>query len=484
MQLVQRLKQNRSNELNAARAFVELAEKENRELSGEEVKKITDHRAKAAILAGQISETEALGEDLKGLAAVEKPLSVPENPADAFPHKQVQTPVERSHVSRLNAFKTKEKAFRFGMWAAAVAARTLGRDKVGMAAKADRFCLENGIPLAIGTEGVNSDGGYLVPDEFSSEVIDLREKYGVLRQNAKVEPMAKETKKVPVRTGGLTAYLVGETSAMTESTKAWGQVSLVAKKLGVLTRMTSELNEDSLVNLADDLAQEISYTFAYSEDLAGFVGDGTSTYYGWLGLAGTAGAFLTPSKFGQASLTIGTGPAQSNIASLYVGTGNAYSELILKDFQSVIGLLPEYADDEQAAWFVHRTFFYNVMVPLIENASGGLSLEDLQGRGRTKMFLGYPVVFVQSMPKAEANSQVCALLGNLRKACMLGDRRSNRIQFSDVATVGGESMFERDEIGVKGTERVDFNFHSPGNYNTTAASRTPGPLCGLITAAS
>jgi hypothetical protein len=40
----------------------------------------------------------------------------------------------------------------------------------------------------------------------------------------------------------------------TESTKSWDNVALTAKDLMVLTRITSQLNEDAVISVGDDLA--------------------------------------------------------------------------------------------------------------------------------------------------------------------------------------------------------------------------------------
>ena len=102
--------------------------------------------------------------------------------------------------------------------------------------------------------GVNTAGGFTVPEEMSSAIIDLREEYGVFRRESKVVPMSADTKTVPRRTSGLTAYFVDENSAVTESTKGWDQVMLVARKIAALAKYSSELDEDSIISMADDLA--------------------------------------------------------------------------------------------------------------------------------------------------------------------------------------------------------------------------------------
>jgi len=117
-------------------------------------------------------------------------------------------------------------------------------------------------------------------------------------------------------------------------------------------------------------------------------------------------------------------------------------------------------------------------------AAGGVTGTEINDGVRQRTFLGYPVEFAQSMPTAEANSQVCALFGDLQKAADFGDRRSETISFSDTAVIGGESLWERDQLGIRGTQRFDINVHDVGNAHATAASRVPGPIVGLITAAS
>jgi HK97 family phage major capsid protein len=299
-----------------------------------------------------------------------------------------------------------------------------------------------------------------VPEEFGTDLIDLREQYSVFRRNAKIVPMATDTRTDPRRTGGLTAYFTGESDAITESNKTWDRVSLTAKKLSVLARMTSELSEDSAISIADDLAGEIAYAFGKKEDECGFVGTGSSTYGGIVGateaLKGLSGTI-------------------AHIAGLKVGTGNAYSELTLNDFIGTVAKLPEFAD-MNAKWYVHKLFYHDVMVRAML-AAGGVTAAEIES-ARNKTFLGYPVEFTQVMPKVEANSQVCALFGDLAMAASMGVRRDTTIALSE------HSRFANDEIEIRGTERFDINVHSVGNASATAADREAGALVGLITAAA
>jgi len=250
-------------------------------------------------------------------------------------------PASARSYSKLKHVASEEEAFRFGVYCMTVASLTLTKRKFD-SAKYTQKCRDLGIPLAIHEEGNNEGGGFLVPQEFDNTMIVLREKYGVFRRNARVRPMTSDTSSRLRRKTGLTAFFVGEGNAGTESSKSYDRVGLVAKKLMILSRMTTELSEDALINVGDDLAGEIAYAFSQKEDDCGFNGDGSSTYGGIWGVC--------PKLKGLDS-TI------ANIAGLFVGSGNAYSELQLADFNSVVALLPEYVDARFAKWYVSKKFY-------------------------------------------------------------------------------------------------------------------------------
>jgi HK97 family phage major capsid protein len=364
----------------------------------------------------------------------------------------------------LKAFKgdgAAERAFRFGQW---FLAGPCGRfaENNSLVARAKTYAREHGLQMERAhTESVNEDGGFTVPAEFSNDFIDLREQYGVIRRHSKVEPMSSETKIVPRRTGGLTFYPAGETVAATESKKGWDQVTLVARKWLCLAKVSSELREDSVVNMADDLANEMAYAASQLEDNFGFNGDGTSTYHGIRGIR---------------NKILGLSATRANIAGLVVGAGNLWSELVLTDFEKVVALLPQYADTNNAKWFCHKTFYWNVMAKLIL-ASGGVTGSEVEG-ARTKRFLGYDVEVSQVLPRVEANDHVPALFGDLRMGTKLGNRRDLTIALSE------HSSFDQDELDIRGSIRNDFIAHDVGNASGTADDRVPGPIVGILTAAS
>lgn len=350
-----------------------------------------------------------------------------------------------------------ERAYRFGMFALAQMSMHLP----------SKFHFQNAIDFSHGAFNMNKtvDGNgtqVLIPEEFMTDMIDLRNDYGLARRTFFVVPMTSDTLTRSRRASGLTAYPVGEAGAGTESTKGWNKVSLTARKWMVISRYTSEVNEDIAINIGDDLMGEISYAFAYKEDDCCFNGTGASTYHGIQGI-----------RYRLDNVSGSTDSAGVHVQT----TGNTWPALVLADFSAVIGLLPQYADrNGQVSWVCHKTFYHTVMQPLELAAGGNTVMEIREGnRSPRPLFLGYPVDFSEVFPSTTATSTICATLGNYRMGAMFGDRRSETIQFSDVATVGGDSLFETDEVAIKGTERFDFNAHDVGTTSTA------GPICGLKT---
>lgn len=352
------------------------------------------------------------------------------------------------------------RAYRFGMWAMAMISETGSIPYRNAAAVA--YCRDNGLLNAAHGEGAGDTTGahVLVPEEFGTDLILLRERYGVARQLFNVVPMSSDVKTEPRQLSGLTAYFTAENAAITESTMSFDNVTLVAKKLAVIARMSNELNADNVLGLADRLIGEIAYAFAYKEDDCAFNGTGTSTYGGMVG-----------ARTRMAELTAGTAPG------LIAGSGNLWSELTLADFNNVVGALPNYADVPGAGWVCHKTFEHTVMQKLAY-AAGGVLASEIVGGIRRNTFLGYPVYTSQVFPSTQANSQIPVLFGSFSQAAMFGARGQESIAFSTEATVGGQSMWERDQIGVRGTERFDAVVH---DYGTNSVA---GPIVGLQTAAS
>jgi len=317
-----------------------------------------------------------------------------------------------------------------------------------------QWCRDHGIRISNAMSGgTTTAGGYLTPVEMEAAIIALREQYGVARQNARIVPMGSDTKDVPVRDSGLTTYWPGEGVAITASDMVFSNAQLVAKKLCALAVYSSELSEDSIIDLGDLVTQEVAQGFALAEDLAFFIGDGTSTYGG---ITGITSALDDGSTIGAA-------------------TGNdSFEDLDLVDFEKVVGTAPNYPGAVYK-WYISKPGYAASMLRLMD-AAGGNTNASLSA-GVTPQFLGYDVVFTQVLNSTlgtDASTTKC-LFADLKLGALIGNRRGITIAQST------EYKFAEDQLAIKGTERVAMKIHSVGQ--STTAGGDPGAILQLQSAA-
>ena len=345
---------------------------------------------------------------------------------------------------KLRAFRgshAEERAFRSGQWIRAMVYGDL---------RARNWCMDRGMDVRAQGESVLSKGGVLVPDELDQAIIDLREEYGVARQFCKVQPMAGDHMIIPRRTGGLTAYALGEGGAHTESTKSWDGVELTARKWGVLAKYSSELAEDAIISIAEDLARDAAYAFAEKEDACLFNGDGTATYHGIRGIL------------------VKLADTATYAGSVYTAAAglDEFSEYTAAELGGMMAMCPKYA--LKNAKFYCSQVAFSLTFERLAAAYGGNTIRDVEA-GKGYAYMGYPIVISQSMPTstADLSGQIVILFGDMSLAVTLGDRRGTKIQ------VLNELYAANDQIGIVATTRYDINVHDIGS--ATAA----GPIIGL-----
>lgn len=316
---------------------------------------------------------------------------------------------------------------------------------------------EMGIKL---TKAANSQdpsaGGFLVPVEFRNMLLVLQEQYGVYRIDAQRMPMTTDNQVFPTLTGELTVYCPGAGVAPTESELGFGRASLKAQKWMVYVLINSELDEDSAVAIGEVAARQMARAFAKQEDLCGFVGDGTATYFNAVGIR---------AKLRAVDATV------TNIKGLQVqATAGAWSAISLTaDLLPLAGRLPDYADDADAKFYCSKMFYLSVIVAKALGLGGAYAAEaTYTGYTRNPQFLGRPVKFTSAMPKTIESADHCPLIfGNLKMGSYFGDRRQMTVERSN------EVKFLEDQIALKASQRVDINNFGVGD--TTDA----GPLTGL-----
>jgi len=299
----------------------------------------------------------------------------------------------------------------------------------------------------------DSAGGALIGHEFSMRMKRMLELRGVFRRNAFPMPMTMGELTFLKQVGEVVVYLLSENAAGTSSDASFSNVTLHAKQWGTLTYYPVTLGMDAAVAVGELVARSIVDAMALKEDNIGFLGDGTSNYFGIKG--------IIPKLIDLNGVDEG--------GSIILGSGNLMSEFVLNDFEKVAGQLPEYPGINPK-WYCSRWFYYNVMIKLLL-ASGGVTASEIEGK-RERMFLGDPVEITQVMPKTDANSQIACLYGDLRYAATVGDRQQMTIESS-----AGYKFAER-QITVLGTQRVAISVEDLGDATNA------GPVIGLMSQSS
>ncbi len=166
-----------------------------------------------------------------------------------------------------------------------------------MRSKAPHFDVQNALQV-----GTDSEGGYLVPDEFERTLVQALLEENIFRTLAKVIQTSSGDRKIPVVTTKGTAAWLDEEEAYTESDDAFGQTSIGAYKLGTMLKVSEELLNDSVFNLESYIATEFARRIGAKEEEAFFTGDGDSKPTGIF--AATGGAQTGVTTAGAAAITV------------------------------------------------------------------------------------------------------------------------------------------------------------------------------------
>ena len=153
------------------------------------------------------------------------------------------------------------------------------------------------------SEQSGGSGGYLVPDQFSAEILRLNLETSVVRsQGARAIPMTSSKLLIPAMNmasnaagsiyGGVTAYWGAENAALTESQPAFKRVSLEPKKLHGYCEDPNELEMDAIVSMSNLLTSMFAEVLTFEEDYAFLTGKGVGKPLGIL----SCPAYITVSR--------------------------------------------------------------------------------------------------------------------------------------------------------------------------------------------
>jgi len=137
--------------------------------------------------------------------------------------------------------------------------------------------------LSIGTD---SEGGYLVPDEYEKTLISGLEEENILRKLVTIIQTASGDRKIPVVATKGTATWLDEGAVVPDSDDSFTQITIGAHRLSTSIKVSNELLYDSVFNIESYIAKEFARRIGAKEEEAFFSGTGTGQPLGLLAAAG------------------------------------------------------------------------------------------------------------------------------------------------------------------------------------------------------
>lgn len=235
---INELRENRAKSWEAAKAFLDSHRTENGTLSAED----------SAVYDRMEAEIIALGKEIERMersAALEAELSRPVgSPLTNIPGSALDTKTGRASDAYKHSFLT--------------------------ALRSNFRQVSNVL-----TEGTDTSGGYLVPDEYDERLIEKLDAENVMRSLGTVIQTSGE-RKINVAASKPAASWIEEGGELVFSDPQFSQIILDAYKLSVAVKVSEELLADNAYDLEGWLINSFSRALANSEEEAMVIGDGVS----------------------------------------------------------------------------------------------------------------------------------------------------------------------------------------------------------------
>lgn len=347
----------------------------------------SDIKAAAKELAATLIETVKAATDQarKDAAVVDRPEAKTDNEAKKAIEAEIDEAVKGMSESEAKKFK---KAFRFAEYTKALYRKNETRVRA----------------LA---EGVDADGGYLVPDEFRAQLIEDVLQTASVRQFATVIPMNGKLLELPKLTSDVKVYWGTENKTIATTTADFGNLTLTPFRLNAIIYTSRELFDDSAISIFEILRRRFTSRVADEETKVFLTGNGTTQPKG-----------LNQETFRAVSAANALTP--DHLTKAYWKLPEAYRNT--------------------SRWIINSR-----VMEALENAkdnNGQYLYPSLQGEVKT--LKGRPILVTDYQPSSSID------LGDL-SYYYIGDRQQVTM---DVTTEAGNA-WEKYQVGLRLIERVD-----------------------------
>jgi len=275
-------------------------------------------------------------------------------------------------------------------------------------------------------EATGAAGGYLVPTEQSMELIGmLREESVVRAAGARVWPMPSDVTTIPIQTAGATTYWEGEvditTSGMTKDTTiAFGQRQLVAKKLYAYVGMSNDLIADASPSVESIVKDSLVTDIAEAEDLAYLTG---------------AGVGATPSGFNKLVTT------NTNSSTVAAGASQLTFDTVLDMMYNVRN------KKSKVTAFITHPYVINALRKIATSTGDYIYGTRDPSKPIPAQWYGMPVF---ESTQCLSGTDYYVVAGNFKREAIVGQR-------AQIALANSSHVeFDKDVTVIRATIRVDF----------------------------
>ena len=380
---INELRSKRAKLWEGAKAFLETHRRENGTLSAEDDATYTKMEQEISDLGREISRLER------------------QEAMDAELSKPVNTPI----TTRPGAAKEETKtgrasdAYRKNFWNAM-------RSKTP-----DRSITD---ALQIGTD---SEGGYLIPDEFERTLLSGLEENNIFRTLANIIQTTSGDRKIPIVASHGSAAWVDEEGAYSESDDAFAQITLGAYKLGTMMKVSDELLNDSVFDLENYLSGEFARRIGNAEEDAFINGDGVGKPTGILAAKGGGEIGVTTSS--------GTAFTADDLINLYHSLLTPYRK--------------------KAVWLMNDSTVQ--FIRKLKDSNGQYLWQPSLVAGTPNTILGCPVMVSRYMPEIGAGNKAVAF-GDFSYFWIADRQGRSFMRLNELFAAHGQ-------VGFRGSQRVD-----------------------------
>lgn len=281
----------------------------------------------------------------------------------------------------------------------------------------------------------DSGAGLLIPTELMTEVLRLKEEYGVARREMRYLPFGGpgNTRTIPALGSSVSINWTGEGARKKSSQPKFSLVTQTLKKLTGMCPLTEEILEDTALPLTPLIAELFAEAITAEEDAQFFAGDGT----------------------------VWTGILNNGSVTKVQQTSGGVTNITADDLLDLKNAVPA-SVRKAGKYYLHSTVL--AYVQKLKGTDDHYIWKESPSESQPGTIWGRPYELVDSMPDATevVNGDKYVIYGDLKKGCIYGDKGAIRVKLLEEATITDTddetnlNLAEQDMVAMRVSQRVGF----------------------------